>query len=142
MTATRKIIALSRDNVLKKIQLKALMKMHESCTSATLLTNCETWILNKGEREKLSKIELWALKKILKVPVTTPTPAIWYLTGLLMTPINIDKRQLTYLKTILDRPTDDWTPTSWDRISQQASWKNAVITATEQRNRGTHKHVL
>ena len=81
-----------------------------------------------------------------------------------MTPIHVDKRQLTYLKTILDRPTDDWTrqmlyvlkdlgtgwasqigkkleeysiETSWDKITQQtkASWKNAVIAATEQRNR-------
>ena len=36
----------------------------------------ETWILNKVERERLQKIELWALKKIINVPVTTPTPAI------------------------------------------------------------------
>ena len=164
MVATRKIIAISRNSVIKKIQLKALMKMHETCTVATLLTNCEGWVLNKGEREKLQKIELWALKKILNIPITTPTPAIWFLTGLIMTPIQIDKRQLIYLKTILDRPTEDWTrkmlhilrnlgtgwasqidkkleeynlERSWQKISQQpkATWKNAVIAATEQKNK-------
>ena len=85
--------------------------MHETCTLATLLTNCETWTLNQGERNQIQKIELWALKKILNVPVTTPAPAIWFITGYLMTPILIviDRRQLIYLKTLLDRPDHDWT---------------------------------
>ena len=101
MVATRKIIALCSGDVIRKMQLRALIKMHETCTVATLLANCEAWLLNKGEREKLQKIELWALKKILNVPITTPTPAIWFITGFLMTPILIDKCQLNYLKTDL-----------------------------------------
>ena len=81
-----------------------------------------------------------------------------------MTPIQIDRQQLNYLKTIIDRPTDDWTrqmlhvledlgtgwasqiekkleeynlEKSWEKISQypKAAWKNAVIAATEQKNR-------
>ena len=146
------------------MQLKALIKMHETCTVATLLANCKTWLLNKGEREKLQKIELRALKKILNVPITTPTPAIWFITSFLMTPILIDKRQLNYLKTILDRPNDDWTKQmlyvlrnlgsgwasqidkrleeynlerSWEKISEQpaSSWKSAVLAATELKNK-------
>ena len=70
MIATRKIIALCSSDVIRKMQLKALIKMHETCTLATLLANCETWLLNKGEREKIQKIELRALKKILNVPLS------------------------------------------------------------------------
>ena len=92
MAITRKIIASSGNEVFQKMQLKALLKMHNAKTVASLLTNCETWVLNKSEREKLEKIELWALKQILDVPKTTPTPAIWYVTGTLMTSILIDKR--------------------------------------------------
>ena len=40
--------------------------MHNACTVAGMLTNCETWVLDKGERQKLERIELWALKKALK----------------------------------------------------------------------------
>ena len=83
--------------------------MHNSCTVAGLLTNCETWVLNKGERGKLERIELWALKRLLNLPKTTPTAAIWHITGLLITTILIDKRQLMYLKILLNRPDDDWT---------------------------------
>ena len=89
MVSTRKIIGLCGSNVIQKIEMKAL--------------------LNKGEREKIGKIELWALKKILGIPITTPTPAIWFTTGYLLTPILIDRRQLSFLKTLLDRPDHDWT---------------------------------
>ena len=47
MAMTRKILALGGNEVFKKIRLKALLKMHNSCTIATLLTNCETWVLKK-----------------------------------------------------------------------------------------------
>ena len=83
--------------------------MHNCCTMASLLTNCETWILNKAERNKIERIELWALKRIFDVPITTPTAAIWFLSGHLMTSILIDKRQMLYLKILLNRPEHDWT---------------------------------
>ena len=166
MAATRKIISLCGTEVVKKIQMKALLKMHESCTVSTLLTNCETWVLNKSEREKLQRIELCALKKIINIPKTTPTTAIWYVTGLLLTPILIDKKQLLYLKTLLDRPTNNWTKqmllvlksngigwakqieklldkygleNNWETISSQTipQWKKLVTDATEKKNTET-----
>ena len=164
MAATRKIIAMCGTDVISKIQMKALVKLHETCTIPMLLANSETWLLNKGEREKLQKTELWALKKMLNVPVTTPTPAIWYVTGFLMTPILIDKRQLLYLKTLLDRQMDNWTrqmllvlkkndigwasqinrkldeyglDTSWKNIENLTFplWKTTVTAATELMNK-------
>ena len=164
MASTRKIIASCGNEMFRKIQLKALLKMHNARTMAILLTNCETWVLNKGEREKLEKIELWALKKILDVPKTTPTPAIWYLTGTLTTSILIDKRQLLYLKTLLDKPEQDWYKKmlyclekddigwpnqinrrleeyeldyTWEQIRNMkyASWKRIVTLATEKKNK-------
>ena len=109
MTCTRKIMALCGNGPFKRIQLKALLKMHNCCTIPMLLSNCETWILNKTEKTKIERIELWALKKILGVPKTTPSVAIWHTTGLLTTTTLIDKRQMIYLKTILDKPETDWT---------------------------------
>ena len=164
MAATRKVIAICGDSVINRIEVKALTKLHETCILSTLLTNCETWVLNKGERDRIQKIELWALKKLLNVPVTTPTPAIWFTTGNLLTPILIDKRQLLYLKTLLDRPNHDWTrqmlfvlkktdigwasqinrkleeynlEISWEKISEDSfsCWKNRVLTAVEKRNK-------
>ena len=166
MAATRKIISLCGTEVIKNIQMRALLKLHETCTVPMLLSNCETWILKKGEREHLQKTELWALKKILNVPITTPTPAIWYITGYLLTPILIDKKQLLYLKTLLDRPERDWTKRmllvlrnngigwaaqmdnllekyslegDWKKIAEMTvgSWKAAVVMSTEEVNKQT-----
>ena len=164
MASTRKILASCGNEIFRKIQLKALLRMHNACTMSTMLTNCKTWVLNKGKRKKLERIELWALKKILDVPKTTPTPAIWYITGSLTTSILIDKRQLLYLKTILDRPEQDPTRQmlncmegddigwanqidkkleeynisySWNEIRNMkfSQWKRLVTMSTEKKNK-------
>ena len=109
MASTRKILSLCGNKLFRKIQLKALIKLHNTCTIPMLLSNCETWVLNKTERNKIERIELWALKKILGVPITTPSAAVWHTTGLLLTSTLIDKRQMIYLKILLDRPETDWT---------------------------------
>ena len=164
MVSTRKIMATCGNEIFKKVQLKSLLKLHNARTVASLLTNCETWELNKGEREKLEKIELWALKKILNIPKTTPTAAVWYVTGSLTTAVLIDKRQLLYLKTILDRPDDDFPKRmlfcelnddigwarqinqkleeydlkySWEQIKAMkfSTWKQLTTNATEKKNK-------
>ena len=128
-----------------------------------LLNNCETWILNKTERKKIERIELWALKNILGVPKTTPSAAIWHTTGLLTTSTLIDKRQMIYLKTLLDKPETDWTALmlkslendnigwgrqikktleaygldeSWSEIKMmpRSAWKRKVTAVTESKN--------
>ena len=135
MASTRKILASCGNEVFRKIQLKALLRMHNACTMSTMLTNCETWVLNKGEREKLERIELWALKKILDVPKTTPTPAVWYITGSLTTSILIDKRQLLYLKTILDRPEQDPTRQMLNCMEgDDIGWANQIDKKLEKYN--------
>ena len=163
MASTRKILALCGNSLFTKIQLKALIKLHNCCTIPMLLSNSETWILNKTERNKIERIELWALKKILGVPKTTPTAAIWHTTGLLTTSTLIDKRQMIYLKTLLDKPETDWTALmlkslendniGWSRQINKtlevygldknwleiktmplSQWKRMVITATECKN--------
>ena len=73
--------------------------MHNCCTMASLLTY---WVLNKAERNRIERIELRALKRIFDVPITTPTAAIWFSSGHLMTSISIDKRQMLYLKITLN----------------------------------------
>ena len=163
MASTRKILALCGNSLFRKIQPKALIKLHNCCTIPMLLSNSETWVLNKTERNKIERIELWALKKILGVPKTTPTAAIWHTTGLLTTSTLIDKRQMIYLKTLLDKPETDWTALmlkslendnigwgkqikktletyeldkSWSEIKLMPAshWKSIVTTAAENRN--------
>ena len=160
---TRKILTWCSTDVIRQVEIWALLKLHETSTISMMLTNCETWLLNKGERTRFDKIELWALKKILNVPLTTPSPAVWFATGSLLTSLKIDQRQLLYLRTLLQRPEDDWTKkilllqnemnigwaknirlkleeygleTSWDKIKHTAEplWKGQVKLAVEKMN--------
>ena len=164
MAVTRKIMALCSNDAFNMMQLKALLRMHNACTIPSLLTNCETWVLNKSEKCKLERIELWALKRILNIPKTTPTAAIWHVTGMLLTSVLIDKRQLLYLKHILNRNNEDWLKKMFyclkeDNIGwakqifatleeyglndpleeiekcSNATWRTKVINATEKKNK-------
>ena len=110
--STRKITALCGSETIKKAEVWALLKLHETSTVPTLLNNSETWVLSSEERKKLDRIELWAIKKILGIPPTTPTTTIMLVTGCLFTTQRIDLKQLLYLKTILNRNEDDWTKIS------------------------------
>ena len=105
---TRKIMSMCSSDVLNKMEVWPLLKLHESKTISTMLTNAETWVLGKEDRKKLERIELWALKHLLGLPPTTPTLAVIVITGTLFTSQRIDKKQLIYLKTILGKPDDDW----------------------------------
>ena len=67
------------------MEMIALLKLHETTIIPTLLTNCETWVLQKEQQKKLERLELWALKKLIGLPTTTPTVAIIFLTGCLYT---------------------------------------------------------
>ena len=160
---TRKVMASGRNEVMKQIQVKTLLQLHEIMTIPALLINCETWILNKTEREKLDRMEIWALKKLLGLPKTTPTAGVIYESGTLFTSIRVDQRQILYLQTLLQCPGNDWgkqvlkyletenigwakqinmklieydLPTSWELIEHKSvrQWKDEVNFAVELKN--------
>ena len=105
---TRKVMSISSSEVINTIEMSAILKLHESKIVSTLLTNSETWVLTKEQLKKIERIELWALKKLIGLPATTPTVAIIYATGCLYTTQRIHQRQLLYLETLLNRPENGW----------------------------------
>ena len=94
---------------MKKIELAVCIRLHEKVTVPMMLNNSETWTLTKMDLKEMEKIELWALKRILNVPRTTPSVAICFVTGTLYAEIRIDERQLLYLQKILTREESHWT---------------------------------
>ena len=115
------------------MEMIALLKLHETTIVPMLLTNSETWVLQKEQQKKLERIEIWALKKLIGLPVTTPTVAIILLTGCLFTTQRIHQRQLLYLKTLLDRPRDNWTLLSLlHQKSENMWWAKHIDSLLEQ----------
>ena len=71
--------------------------------------NCESWCLTKTDILNLEKAEIWALKRILNLPKTTPSVAIRYTTGTFYTKIRIGIKQLLYLQRVLNRDEEHHT---------------------------------
>ena len=107
--STMAIITCSKNEVMKRISAGQLVKLHKTINVASLLYNCESWVLNKTECLKLERAELWALKQILHLPMTTPSVAIRFITGTLYTGISSSVKQLNYLHKVLCHEESHWT---------------------------------
>jgi hypothetical protein len=79
---------------MKRIEMDVFLRLHEMVTIPTLLSNSETWMLNKSERKGIDKIEIWAMKKMIGLPITTPTAAVIFMTGAMFATIRMDVKQL------------------------------------------------
>ena len=105
--ATRRVLADSRIDVIQNLGVKTVLKLHEAKTIPAILNNCDTWILTKTDRNKLDKMEVWAYKKLLNLPITTPTAAVIFESRSLFTSVRVINKQLKYLHEILSRNDAD-----------------------------------
>ena len=162
--STYSIITCGKDELMKNIQIWTVLKLHETVNIPTLLHNSESWLLTKTDRLNLEKIEMWALKRMLNLPRTTPSVAIRYVTGTSYMKTRIDIRQMLYLWKVLTKPEDSWPKKiffildeykigwsgqirqileeyglhiTWEQIETltKSQWRNQVHIAAEKHNR-------
>ena len=160
----RAIMTSAKTGVMKKVETKVLLKLHDSVTLSSFLYNAETWVLNGEERKEADKTILWAWKQMLGLPTTTPTPAIVFVTGSLYATVQIELKQLLYLHRLLQKGEGHWAYESlkilkkyeigwakkidevlhtwnmeedWDKIAKKSKgeWKIEVEKAAEKINK-------
>ena len=160
----RAIITCRKSDVMKKVAVEAILKLHETETMSAFLYNAETWTINKTEGKLLEKTELYALKKMIGLPQTTPTAGIMLTLGTLFTTVRIDIKRLLYLYKVLHKEEDLWVRTTllrakehniawakdindllekweleedWLEISKKAptEWRREVMAAAEKMNK-------
>ena len=93
---------------MQNIATKTMIQLHEAQTLSSLLYNAETWTLTGTERKLLDQMEIYAWKRMIGLPKTTPTPAIIHTTGSLFASIRVDLKQLIYLQKVLQKEDDHW----------------------------------
>ena len=76
MTSTITINTIASSEVLNRIETPVLLELHERINIAGLLTNSESWSLNKSDEEALGKLEIQAMKALFELPIHTPNPSI------------------------------------------------------------------
>ena len=163
-SAVRAIITCAKSNVMKRMEMNVILKLHETVTVPTMLYNSETWILNKTEKKELDKLEIYALKKMIGLPITTPNAGVMFSTGAMFASVRIEMKQIIYLHRIISKGDDQWLKqmfivlsnhnvgwakqisqtledwkleTDFGRIAQRsaAQWKVEVKEAAEKRNK-------
>ena len=85
-----------------------MLESHEKLCIPGLLTNCESWNLNKKDEMYIERMEVQAIKHLFDLPIHTPTVAIIFTFGLLYTTQRIDQKQLIYLHKILTKGENEW----------------------------------
>ena len=143
--------------------MKVLIKLHETETVTAFLYNAETWTLTKSEKKTLDQAELYAWKRMIGLPPTTPTAGIVFSVGALFASIRVEQKQLIYIHKVLTKDEHNWTKTTlltlkeygigwarqldniletwglekdWEVIRQKPfmEWKRMVASAAEKRN--------
>jgi len=94
--------ATSAEPVLAKIKMNTLFQLYETCWLKAILYNSETWQLSKTNLQQLTQLQLNTLRRILKIPRSTPKVAIYGETGILPIEYEMHKRQLSYYHTLLN----------------------------------------
>ena len=159
----RAILTCCKTEIMRRVGTEVIMKLHEVETMTAFLYNAETWTLNQSEKKVIDKTEIYAWKKMIGLPQTTPTAGIILTMGSIFATIQIGIKQLTYLHKVLNKADDHWTKRTldimkeynigwakqigevlikwnlnqdWNRIRQKplAHWKREVNNAAEKMN--------
>ena len=93
---------------LGKHYFKIAFLLRESIFLSAVLTNSEVWYkLTKSELEELEILDRSLIKRILAVPNSTPTAALYLETGCMSIGTIIKARRLNFLQYLLKLPTED-----------------------------------
>ena len=154
-----------RSEIMRRIETKVILQLHEAETIPAFLYNAETWTLNKSEKKIIDQAELYAWKKMIGLPQTTPTAGIVMTMGALFATIRVEIRQLVYLHKVMNKSDSHWTKTTlkimkeynigwakqiceilerwglnqnWEefRLKTPGQWKGEVKTAAKTMNAG------
>ena len=116
--ATTTINAIAEAEVLRGIEASVIIELHDKINLSALLTNAESWNLNKTERNLLEKTEIQTVKFLFDLPLHTPTPAILFTFGLLYTGHLLDQKRLIYINKILKRHDLHWTKQAFKELDK------------------------
>ena len=91
IATTVAIKTIATNDIFKEIATSVIIELHETTTLSALLTNAESWTLNKSEIIELERIEIQCIKMLFDLPSHTPTPALIFSFGLLYTGLRVEK---------------------------------------------------
>ena len=140
---TISIKTIAANETLNKLGTSLLLEMHDSINLSALLTNAESWNLNKGEKEELERIEINSLKLLFDLPTHIPTPAIIYSFGLLYTSLRVEQKQLLYLWKVTNQDKQHWTHAALQEVlTMNIGWGKSILETLTKYNLPTQLETI
>ena len=65
--------------VIADIQMEPQFNLYHVVIAPAIVYSCETWIKCETDNSKLNQIQISALRRILKLPISTPLAYTWKL---------------------------------------------------------------
>ena len=90
-------IYITKNEILSQMKTRTLIKLYETTILQTLLYGCETWYINREDIKELTDIQFTIIRTILKLPISTPKPALLGEIEDFPIELNIGERKLIYL---------------------------------------------
>ena len=129
------IMSLCKEVNFSKRQISSMMLLHHSVFVPILIYNSEAWSnLTKKDLFCLGNAQLQYLRYALEVPKSTPVAAMFLELGILPVQFEIEKRQLLFLKRILDKEKGDLVYQVYDNMTKyqyENNWAKCVVTLRE-----------
>lgn len=131
--AYQTIIAVTKNPVIKDIELTTAIKLINTCIMPIITYASETWILKTKTKTKINKLLDDILKRVLKTPKSTPRENLYIETGLIDPETEIIKQKiLFYIKKAKNTNDSDF-----KRLSQNQnpdSWIKDIENIIKEQN--------
>ena len=106
--STFELIALCREVKFGTRQIESMLTLYQSVFLPRLIYNCESWSnMTDKDYQALQSAQLLYLWNVVEVPRGTPIAALYLELGILPIKFEIEKRQLLFLRCILNKDFDD-----------------------------------
>ena len=124
---TISIKTIASNEAFKEVGTSVILELHDTITLSALLTNSESWTLNKTEKIELERMEIQSVKLLFDLPAHIPTPALVYAFGLLYTSLRVEQRQLMYLWKVAQREPNHWTKITMRQVmTKNIGWGKTI----------------
>ena len=129
--SSSEIISLCKESILGNTQISNMILLYHTVFIPRLKYNCESWSnLSSENYAMLQKPQLTFLRRVMELPRSVPTDALFLEMGILPIRFEIEFRQLTDLKRIIDRDQNDSVYQRYQEMlkySSEKNWANNIL---------------
>ena len=102
------LVSLCKESILGNTQISNMILLYHTVFVRRLIYNCESWSnLSSENYAMLQKSKLTLLRRVMELPKSVPTDAVFLEMGIWPVRFEIVFRQFTYLQRITDRDHND-----------------------------------